>query len=67
MVTNSWETIAYWPLIDIAVDKRGKFGGPSTVEDNGIEQLCGQTKDLVEFRTKLAQQLWVESDTVVVV
>ena len=64
--TTSWETFAYWPLIDIAVDNRGSFGGPSTVEDNGISELLPgpEPEFLVEFRTKLTQKRWVESGTV---
>ena len=64
--TTSWETFAYWPLIDIAVDNRGSFGGPSTVEGNGISELLPgpEPEFLVEFRTKLTQKRCVESGTV---
>jgi hypothetical protein len=64
--TTSSETIAYWPLIDIVVDNRGNFGGRSTIEDNEISELLrgSQPEVLVEFRSKLTQWHWVESDTV---
>ena len=63
--TTSGETIALWPLIDIAVADRGNFGGQTTVDDNGISELPpGSLPEfLVEFRTKLTQRRWVESDT----
>ena len=63
---TSGETIAFWPLIDIAVDDRGNFGEQTTVDDNGISKLPPGTEPefLVEFRTKLTQRRWVESDTV---
>jgi hypothetical protein len=64
--TISGETIAILPLIDIAVDDRGNFGGWATVKNNGISELLLGTEPefLVEFRTKLDQRRWVESDTV---
>jgi hypothetical protein len=63
--THSAETCDLWPVVTIEATTAGDFGGPDALERNQIFELHGTEPDfLVEFRTKLRQRRWIESDTV---
>ena len=54
-----------WPAVTINTSARGIFDGLIDVERNDIVELSGtELKFLVEFRTKLRKQRWIDSDTV---
>ncbi|KAI0245112.1 hypothetical protein BJV78DRAFT_1289046 [Lactifluus subvellereus] len=62
--THSAETCDLWPVVTIEATAEGDFGGPDALERNQIFELHGTEPDfLVEFRTKLRQRRWIESDT----
>ena len=59
------ETYDLWPAVTIKATVRGEFGGLAMLELNRIFELHGSEPDfLIEFRTKLRQQRWIDSDTV---
>ena len=59
------ETRILWPAVTINAAAQGDFGRLAALERNRIFELCGTEPDfLMEFRTKLRQRRWVESDTV---
>ena len=54
-----------WPAVTIYAPAQNSFGGQGSLESNKIFELRGPEPDfLTEFRTKLRQQRWIESDTV---
>jgi hypothetical protein len=54
-----------WPAITINAPARGDFGGLAALERNMMLELHGTKPDeLMEFRTKLQQPHWIESNTV---
>ena len=59
------ETRELWPAVTISAPARGDFGGQANVERNVIVRLSDNEPDfLMEFRTKLRQRRWIDSDTV---
>jgi hypothetical protein len=59
------ETRDLWPAVTINATAQGDFGGLAALERNRIFELRGTEPDfLMEFRTKLGQRRWIESDTV---
>ena len=59
------ETCYLWPAVTIKATAQGDFGGLAALERNRMFEMCGTELDfLAEFRTKLRQRRWVESDTV---
>ncbi|KAF8507215.1 hypothetical protein F5888DRAFT_1648473 [Russula emetica] len=59
------ETRDLWPLVTIYATAQGDFGGLAALAHNSISKLDGTEPDfLMEFRTKLGQRRWIESDTV---
>ncbi|KAI0254966.1 hypothetical protein BJV78DRAFT_807834 [Lactifluus subvellereus] len=58
------ETCDLWPAVTIEATVEGDFGGLAALERNRIFELHGTEPDfLMEFRTKLRQRRWIESDT----
>jgi hypothetical protein len=59
------ETRELWPAVTISAPARGDLGGQVNVERNVIVKLSDTEPDfLMEFRTKLRQRRWIDSDTV---
>ena len=60
------ETRDLWPAVTINATAQGSFGGVAAVERNRIFELPVDIEldFLKEFRIKLGQQRWVESNTV---
>jgi hypothetical protein len=59
------ETRDLWPAVTLNATAQGDFGGLAALERNRIFELRGTEPDfLMEFRTKLQQRRWIESDTV---
>ncbi|KAI0249462.1 hypothetical protein BJV78DRAFT_696849 [Lactifluus subvellereus] len=62
--THTAETCYLWPVVTIEATAEGDFGGPAALERNQIFELHGTEPNfLKEFRTKLRQRRWIESDT----
>ncbi|KAN0106917.1 hypothetical protein V8E52_010661 [Russula decolorans] len=58
------ETRELWPAVTISAPARGDLGGQVNVERNVIVKLSDTEPDfLMEFRTKLRQRRWIDSDT----
>jgi hypothetical protein len=56
------ETPDLWPAVTIDASAQGNFADLENVKRNGI---FGTEPDfLIEFRTKLRQRRWIDSDTV---
>jgi hypothetical protein len=59
------ETRDLWPAITINAPAQGDFGWLANVERNAIFELSGTEPDfLMEFKTKLRQRRWIDSETV---
>ena len=59
------QTRDLWPAVTINAPTRGNFGGQANIEPNAIFELSGTEPDfLTEFRTKLGQRRWIDSNTV---
>ena len=59
------ETRDLWPAITINASAQGDFGWLANVERNAIFELSGTEPDfLMEFKTKLRQRRWIDSETV---
>jgi hypothetical protein len=59
------ETSDLWPAITIKATAQGEFGGNYALGRNKIFELRGTEPDfLMEFKIKLGQRRWIESDTV---
>ncbi len=55
-----------WPAITITAVGQGKFGGEAALERNWIYELDDDEPDfLTEFREKLRQPRWIDSDNTV--
>ena len=58
-------TRGIWSAITITAVRQGKFGGKTALEPNRIFELDdGEPVFLTEFREKLRQPRWIDSDTV---
>ena len=56
-----------WPAVTIYAPVQNSFGGQGSLEPNKIFEQRGPEPDfLTEFRAKLRQRRWIESDTVTV-
>ena len=54
-----------WSAVTINAPAQNNFGGQGGLEPNKIFELHGPEPDFfMEFRTKLRQRRWIESDTV---
>jgi hypothetical protein len=63
--TLTADTQSLWPVITIRAAAQGELSGLALLKGNKIVELRGTEPDFFkEFKTKLGQRRWIESDTV---